>query len=267
MAFLMKAAGPTRTLEVGEKRRGGEEERRKEHQFDLSLRSRHVGPEREGTDRKRIEETNSRSDGSSKTLGHAKRNRVERITEGLHRRRKSLESRSELSGHVPHPDTEGESRGINEGDDQQVVRRKKERAKKKSRDSPSSVAVENQTFLVHSVSNPDNLVLREDRSVQGVLQRNDSGGSRVDVVSENEVGFDIVFEGEVVAIGGRDGCWARKGDGRVEEGGTRYIRRVSFVSSVGRSLKEREVRARKTRRRDEAKRRTGCRGLGVERDT
>lgn len=83
-------------------------------------------------------------------------------------------------------------------------KKKLKRRKRKRCDSPSPVAVQNQPLLVHSLSNPDDLVLREDGSVQRVLQRDDTSGSRVNVVAKNKVGLDVAFQREMVTVGGRD---------------------------------------------------------------
>jgi len=70
--------------------------------------------------------------------------------------------------------------------------------------SPRSIQVQDQPSFVHSLSDLDNLLLRKDGSGEGVLERNDLGRRVMDVVLKNEVGLDVVFEGEMVAVGGKD---------------------------------------------------------------
>jgi len=60
---------------------------------------------------------------------------------------------------------------------------------------------------VHSLTDLDDLVLREDGSAQRVLQRDDSRRSVVNVVFfQDEVGLDVVLEGEMVSVCGENGC-------------------------------------------------------------
>lgn len=70
--------------------------------------------------------------------------------------------------------------------------------------------MQNQTLLVHPSSDLDDLLLRKDGPVECVLEGNDLGWGRVNVVAEDEIRLDVVLEGEVMTVGGRDSCGGRR---------------------------------------------------------
>lgn len=66
----------------------------------------------------------------------------------------------------------------------------------------------NDALTPHGVRNPDNLLLREDHAREGVLEGDELGGGRVDILAKDGV-VDDFLQSEVVAVLGGYGVRSR----------------------------------------------------------